>query len=186
MIEECRKSGISVASISYRYTTTAMLPAPHQDGARAIQFLRSKAKEWNLDASRVAAYGGSAGAGITLWLAFHDDMAEDPKSDDPIVRESTRLCCAATFGGQTTYDPHVIKEWIGEQTARHAVLLPAYGVKTYEELDDPKLQKLYDEVAAINILPPTTRRSSRCIPNPTFRSRPAPRSDKACTIRLLG
>jgi acetyl esterase/lipase len=140
-----------VASINYRYTTTAPLPAPQLDGARAIQFLRYKAKEWNLDPTRVAAYGGSAGAGITLWLAFKDDMA-DPKSADPLARQSTRLCCGATFGGQSTYDPHVIKEWIGEQAARHPVFNTAYNVKSYEELDNPKLQKIYDEVSAIKHL----------------------------------
>src|SRR5690348_15886726 len=31
---------------------------------------------------------------LSLWLALHDDLA-DPKSDDPIARESTRLSCAA-------------------------------------------------------------------------------------------
>ena len=82
VVAECLKSGISVASINYRYTTTAPLPAPHLDGARAIQFLRSKARQWNLDPARVAAYGGSAGAGITLWLAFKRDMA-DPGSAIP-------------------------------------------------------------------------------------------------------
>jgi acetyl esterase/lipase len=64
------------------------------DGGRAVQFARSKAKEWNIDKARIAATGGSAGAGISLWLAFRDDLA-DPKSDDPVARESTRLTCAA-------------------------------------------------------------------------------------------
>jgi acetyl esterase/lipase len=57
------------------------------DGARAVQYLRSRAKEWNLDPARVAATGGSAGAGISLWLAFHADLA-DPKSKDPVARQS--------------------------------------------------------------------------------------------------
>jgi hypothetical protein len=59
-----------------------------------VQFLRMKAKEWNLDPKRFALSGNSAGAGISLWLAFHDDMA-DPTDKDPIARESTRLWCAA-------------------------------------------------------------------------------------------
>ncbi len=49
-----------------------------------------KADDWNVDKTRVAAYGGSAGAGTSLWLAFHDDLA-DPKSADPVLRESSRL-----------------------------------------------------------------------------------------------
>src|ERR671928_164208 len=75
--------------------------APLEDAARAIQTLRSKAKEWNLDKTRVGATGGSAGACSSLWLAFHDDMA-DPKSSDPVARESTRLTCVAVSGAQTT------------------------------------------------------------------------------------
>jgi hypothetical protein len=45
-----------------------------------------------------------------LWLAFHDDLA-DPKSDDAVARESTRLWCAAVIGAQTTLDPKQMKEW---------------------------------------------------------------------------
>ena len=94
---------ISVASVEYRFIKHAKLPAAHHDCRRAIQFMRSKANEWNIDKTRVAAFGGSAGAQLCMWLAFHDEMA-DPNSDDPIARESTRLTCVATSGGQTTMD----------------------------------------------------------------------------------
>jgi hypothetical protein len=63
--------------------------------------MRSKADEWNIDTNRVAAFGGSAGAQICMWLAYSDDMA-DATSDDPVERESTRLLCVATAGGQTS------------------------------------------------------------------------------------
>jgi acetyl esterase/lipase len=89
-IEFYRRAGISVASIDYRYSTQAPYPAPMLDSARAVQFIRSKAAEWNLDPKRVGAYGNSAGAGIALWLAFHADLAK-PDSADPISRQSTRL-----------------------------------------------------------------------------------------------
>ena len=83
---------------------------PLSDAARALQFVRSKAGEWNLDKARIGASGGSAGACSSLWLAFHPDLA-DPKSEDPIARESTRLWCAAVSGPQTTLDPQQMKEW---------------------------------------------------------------------------
>ena len=51
-----------------------------------------------------------AGACTSLWLAFHDDLA-DPQSADPIARESTRLWCAAVTAPQTTLDPQQMKEW---------------------------------------------------------------------------
>jgi len=83
---------------------------PLHDAARALQFVRSKAAEWNIDKTRIGASGGSAGACSSLWLDFHPDMA-DPKSADPIARESTRLTCAAVNVAQTTLDPKQMKEW---------------------------------------------------------------------------
>ena len=80
--DECLKSGISVVAITYRLSDEAKAPAQFLDSARAIQFIRSKAKEWNIDPTRIAATGGSAGAGISLWLGFHDDLA-DPKNARP-------------------------------------------------------------------------------------------------------
>jgi acetyl esterase/lipase len=110
-------AGISVVAINYRYTSQAQaagvtppVKAPLEDAARALQFVRSKAAEWNIDKARIGASGGSAGACSSLWLAFHKDMA-DPKSADPIARESTRLWCAAVSAPQTTLDPRQMKEW---------------------------------------------------------------------------
>jgi len=107
------KAGISVVAINYRYVTSTEKPpvkAPLHDAARALQFVRSKAREWNLDKKRIGAAGGSAGACSSLWLAFHDDLA-DPKSKDPVARESSRLACAAVTGAQTTLDPKQMVEW---------------------------------------------------------------------------
>ena len=110
-------AGISVVSINYRYVPQALaagvkppVKAPLHDAARALQFVRSKAAEWNIDKARIGASGGSAGACSSLWLAFHNDMA-DAKSSDPIARESTRLWCAAVVAAQTTLDPQQMKEW---------------------------------------------------------------------------
>jgi acetyl esterase/lipase len=108
-------AGISVASINYRYISQAQevvppVKAPLHDAARALQTLRSKAAEWNIDSKRIGASGGSAGACSSLWLAFHPDLA-DPNSSDPIARQSTRLWCAAVSGAQTTLDPQQMREW---------------------------------------------------------------------------
>lgn len=116
-VRQCLAAGISVVSINYRYSWQAQLDgvkppvkAPLEDAARALQFVRSKAKEWNIDKKRIGASGGSAGACSSLWLALHNDMA-DPKSSDPVARESTRLWCAAVSGAQTSLDPQQLKEW---------------------------------------------------------------------------
>ena len=110
-------AGISVVAINYRYVSqadpnvsTPPVHAPLHDAARALQFIRSKANDWNLDKSRCGAAGGSAGACSSLWLAFHGEM-KDSNSPDPISRESTRLQCAAVQGAQTTLDPKQMREW---------------------------------------------------------------------------
>jgi acetyl esterase/lipase len=112
------REGISVVSVEYRFIPEATadgvkppVKGPLHDAARSIQFVRNKAKEWNIDPTRVGATGGSAGACSSLWLAFHDDLA-DPKSDDPVARQSTRLTCAAVQGAQTSLDPKQMKEWM--------------------------------------------------------------------------
>lgn len=103
VVRELLDAGISVAAFNYRFVEHAPLPAAHHDCRRALQLLRSKSGEWNIDKSRIAAFGGSAGAQICMFLAFHNDMAR-PDSEEPIERESTRLTCVATTGGQTTMD----------------------------------------------------------------------------------
>jgi acetyl esterase/lipase len=105
-------------SVNYRFIPQAesqgVVPpvkAPLHDAARALQFVRSKAGEWNIDKQRVGATGSSAGACSSLWLAFHPDLAA-PQSDDPIARESTRLWCAAVVRAQTSLDPQQMRAWI--------------------------------------------------------------------------
>ncbi len=83
---------------------------PLEDAARALQFVRSKAREWNIDKQRIAASGSSAGACSSLWLAFHDEMAR-PDSAEPVARESTRLWCVAVVAAQTTLDPQQMRAW---------------------------------------------------------------------------
>jgi acetyl esterase/lipase len=138
-------AGISVAAINYRYIQQAVeekveppVKAPLEDAARALQTIRSKAGEWNLDKPRVGAIGGSAGACSSLWLAFHDDLA-DPKSNDPIARESTRLWCAAVNGAQTSLDPKELLEWIPNYNyGAHAFGLP--NIKALSEKRDKVLK----------------------------------------------
>jgi acetyl esterase/lipase len=148
LLEKCLKAGISVAAINYRLSQHAPFPAPMLDSGRAVQHLRHKANEWNLDPKRVACTGGSAGAGISLWLGFRDDLA-DPKSDDPVARQSTRLTCMAVQGAQSSYDPRFIKKEIGGRAHEHPALLPFYGLKA-DETDSPRAHKLYAEASPIN------------------------------------
>lgn len=150
LIRRCRENGISVAAINYRYSSQAPFPAPFHDAARAIQYLRLKAGEWNLDTSRFGATGGSAGGGLSLWLAFHDDLA-DPKSDDPVLRRSTRIQAVVAIAAQCSYDPRWIREHIGGRAHEHDAITKLYAVPP-GEADSDKARRLYDEAAPIRHL----------------------------------
>ena len=84
---------------------------PLEDAARAVQFLRSKAGDWNIDKNRVGATGArpaparrSGSPSTTTWRSR--------TSTDPVARESTRLTCAAVNGAQTSLDPEQFREWM--------------------------------------------------------------------------
>jgi arylformamidase len=121
--------GVSYAAMEYRLTPNDPLPAPVHDAARAIQFLRSKAQEWDIDTNRIALKGTSAGACTAMWILCHDDLA-DPKARDPILRQSTRVAGAAVFRGQTSIDPKQIEPWLGPNVLQHRMISMAVGEKS--------------------------------------------------------
>ncbi|MGZ0171427.1 MAG: alpha/beta hydrolase [Planctomycetales bacterium] len=143
--------GISYAAINYRHTPQNPLPAPVHDAARAIQFLRSKAADWNIDKNRICLSGGSAGACTAMWLLCHDDLA-DPAAKDPVLRESTRVSGAAVAGGQTSIDPKQIEPWLGPNVLKHRMINMAVGETTIEGAlkNYEKHQPHYLEFSAYN------------------------------------
>jgi acetyl esterase/lipase len=64
-------------------------PAPLQDAQRAIRTVRSRAKEFGVDPSKIGILGFSAGGHLTSTALTHFD-AGDAKADDPIMRASSR------------------------------------------------------------------------------------------------
>lgn len=145
--------GVSYAAVEYRLTGVKPLPTPVHDAARAIQFIRSKAKEWNINPDRIALTGGSAGACTSMWILCHDDLA-DPDSDDPVARQSTRVTAAAVAGGQTSIDPKVIEPWLGPNVLKHNMINRAVGEPTIEAAlkNYEKHRELYVEFSPYNHL----------------------------------
>lgn len=145
-LRELLEAGISVAALHYRLVGEAKLPAAHSDCRRALQWIRHRAQEWNIDKNKVGAFGGSAGAQICMWLAFHDDMAQ-PDSPDPVERESTRLACVATTGGQTTMDFEWWKKWIPGYDRLHRPVREYFG-----DLSGLELQALVEDISALSLI----------------------------------
>lgn len=93
------------ATINYRFYKTddsTGVARCLEDVKTAIQYIRFNAKKYNIDKERIGVYGISAGAGSSLYLAFHDDMAV--KNDTTLLGESTRVRCAGALETQATYN----------------------------------------------------------------------------------
>jgi len=153
-LRQLRAAGISVASSNYRLLNSGPFPAPMLDGARAIQFLRYHADEYRLRKDRFACFGVSAGGCMSFWLALHDDLA-DPENPDPVLRESTRLTCAAPGAGQSSLDMKTIGQWFHcDKLQEHPSLRLLFGIKSLDELEKPEIVALVKEASAITHLTP--------------------------------
>lgn len=61
--------GYALVAINYRYATEAFWPAQIFDAKAALRFIRAHAEDFCLDASKVVAWGNSAGGQISNMLA---------------------------------------------------------------------------------------------------------------------
>lgn len=142
---EFTNNGIHYVTLNYRLSHHAIAPACFHDCARALQFIRRNADKWGIDKTRIAVGGGSAGAGLSQWLAFSPDRA-DPNSEDPILRESTRVSALILLNAQTSYDFRWIKEhipgdaWKGEALQQ----LFGYSIENADEISREKYQLIQD------------------------------------------
>jgi acetyl esterase/lipase len=66
------EAGLACATVDYRLAAEAGWPAPLDDVAAAIGFLRARAGEYGLDAARLGAWGESAGAHLALMAGLTD------------------------------------------------------------------------------------------------------------------
>jgi len=139
--------GIAFATINYRFLEDSDngVMTSLEDIKRAVQFLRYHAKEFNIDPNRISCYGVSAGAGASLWLATHEDMA-NIRSNDPIERQSTRIRSAVALGTQASYD---LVTWedifevygfrLDDPNNDQQSLFDFYGINSMEELYTPEM-----------------------------------------------
>ena len=74
----------------------------------------------------------------------------NPKSDDPIARESTRLYCAAVNGAQTSLDPRELREWM----PNYRYGAHAFGLPNFQSLFDnrEKVLKWIEEYSPIELV----------------------------------
>jgi len=130
-IRRALDNGIAIASVQYRFvhrnnrgnSQRTGIQYSLRDSARALQYLRHFSNKFRLDKERVASFGDSAGAGTSLWLATHDDLAY-PENPDPVLRESSRILAAGLIHGQFSYD---MTQWDAEFTRKYGTGITFFG-----------------------------------------------------------
>ena len=68
-------AGFAVASVDYRLSGEAVFPAQLDDIAASLRFLRNRGGELGIDATRVVAWGESAGAHLAALLGLTEQVA---------------------------------------------------------------------------------------------------------------
>lgn len=92
------KRGYAVIGMNYRLSGEAQFPNPVKDVKQAIRFIRANAKEWDLDADKMIAWGGSAGGYMSLMGCLCADIPEFDNGNDP-----NKDISAALAGGVVWY-----------------------------------------------------------------------------------
>jgi acetyl esterase/lipase len=141
--------GYALASIDYRYSTTAIFPAQIQDVNEAVQFLYDHASKYNLDKNRIAVIGFSAGGHLASLMALSNN--NDVKEFYPPGKKiNFKIRCAFDFYGPsdlvmlaTNPDTSVNNEQnpvavlLGAMPVNRPDLAKIASPVTYVDKDDP-------------------------------------------------
>ncbi len=93
--------GYAVASVNYHLSQHAIFPAQIKDCKAAVRWLRTHAKEHNLDPRRFAAWGSSAGGHLVALLGTSGDVKEFDQGENLSV--SSRVQVVVDFFGPTDF-----------------------------------------------------------------------------------
>ncbi len=106
--------GYAVFAIDYRLGKPGMYPAAVYDTKAAIQFVRAKAAEFNLDPDRIGLIGDSSGAHLAALAALAGDQFNSAYRDD--VNAAVPANVKAVIGFYGEYD--LLAQWTHDLTAR--------------------------------------------------------------------
>jgi acetyl esterase/lipase len=110
-------AGMLVVAVDLRLSDEAPYPASVQDANYAVRWLKSKAAEWNGDASTLGVLGSSSGGHIGLLLAMRPS---DTRYNTIALREAPKLDATFTYLATRApvSDPYarfLVSEKIGKQ-----------------------------------------------------------------------
>jgi acetyl esterase/lipase len=108
------RAGYAVFAIDYRLGKPGVYPAAVYDVKAAVQFIRAKAAEFDLDPDRIGLVGDSAGAHLASLVALAGDQFNAAYRDDATASVPANVKCVVGFYG--VYDMHA--QWTHDLVTR--------------------------------------------------------------------
>jgi acetyl esterase/lipase len=93
------RAGYAVFAIDYRLGKPGIYPAAVYDVKAAVQFIRAKAAEFDLDPDRIGMIGDSAGAHLASLVALAGDQFNSAYRDDANAAVPANVKCLIGFYG---------------------------------------------------------------------------------------
>lgn len=98
-IQLARTGDYAAVGVGYRLSKEASWPAQVYDCKAAIRWIRAHAKEYNLDADKIAVWGSSAGGHLSSLLGTSGDVKELEGNLGPNTSCSSRVQCVVNLCG---------------------------------------------------------------------------------------
>lgn len=104
--------GFAAVCIEYRTAQEALFPAAVFDTKNALQWIKTNADKYGIDANKIGAIGGSAGAHLALLLGVSADVeALNPESENADYSLQAVVALASPTNFHATWGP---KHWLGK------------------------------------------------------------------------
>jgi len=131
------------------------------DVRRALQYIRSRANDFNIDKNNIILAGNSAGAGTSLWIACNNDFANS-QSNDPVLRESSRVKGVVARETQSSYN--IEERWVNDVFTDYGItwstilaneagnIQKIYGVSSLAQYESPSIDAYRADVDLLSLM----------------------------------
>lgn len=100
-LSDFANEGYVIASVEYRHSLVAKIPAQIQDVKAAIRFMRANANEYNIDPERIGIWGGSSGGHMAALVGTSEGVEEFMTEDNRC--QSSSVKAVVDFYGPTIF-----------------------------------------------------------------------------------
>jgi acetyl esterase/lipase len=132
--QEFLNRGYTVFAVVHGSQPKFTIPEIAEDMHRAVRFIRSNARKYDIDPDRIGITGASAGGHLSLLIGT-SGCDGDPKAKDPVDRASSRVQAVACFFPPTDFLNYGEK---GREMINRSFRPPFTAAVDYHEFDKDK------------------------------------------------